>query len=475
MTFRFLGPIGVLLGMGGCAEPAPEPTDAPTASTSTPTGSTTSLTETTTTTTTPTSGDPLVTEVRARIETHGIEPLPAPPVVTDPMYTLGQYLAFDKVLSGNENVACLTCHHPTLGTTDGRSLSFGEGAAGLGPSRTGGQRIPRNAPGLLNIDLLQAMFWDSRVAADGAGGFLTPAGDQLTPEMEGTLTYGVVAAQALFPVASRLEMSGQPGDNEVADNPADDHPAIWASLMARLGAIPEYVTLFETAYPGESFGDMTFAHAANAIAAFEIRAFALRNSPWEAFVGGDDGALTTEELEGALLFFDNGCADCHSGSAFTDFGHHNTGLAQFGPGRGDGTENRDDFGYEGVSGLVGDRYAFRTPTLLNVELTGPYGHAGQFADLEAHIAHYDDAENKLLNYDITANVLDESLWDTQRENEASIISTLDAEVLDVQFGTDPDTEVAQIATFLRALTDPDAVDLSDTVPATVPSGLPVAD
>ncbi len=42
---------------------------------------------------------------------HGGWPSPA-------KVALGRALFFDKILSGNRNIACATCHHPDLGTTD---------------------------------------------------------------------------------------------------------------------------------------------------------------------------------------------------------------------------------------------------------------------------------------------------------------------------------------------------------------------
>ena len=72
---------------------------------------------------------------------------------------LGRLLFFDKILSGNRNIACATCHHPELGTTDGLALGLGEGPKGLGPERRVGsdkrtgvhQRVPRNSPALFNL------------------------------------------------------------------------------------------------------------------------------------------------------------------------------------------------------------------------------------------------------------------------------------------------------------------------------------
>ena len=53
---------------------------------------------------------------------------------------LGQLLFYDPILSGNKETACATCHHPALGTSDGVSLSFGDGGIGLGPNRIPNQK-----------------------------------------------------------------------------------------------------------------------------------------------------------------------------------------------------------------------------------------------------------------------------------------------------------------------------------------------
>ena len=65
---------------------------------------------------------------------------------------LGRLLFYDKILSGNMNISCATCHHHSLHGADGVSLGIGEGGYGLGPDRLSGlvgatrvkARIPRN-------------------------------------------------------------------------------------------------------------------------------------------------------------------------------------------------------------------------------------------------------------------------------------------------------------------------------------------
>ena len=53
----------------------------------------------------------------------------------DPLVKLGQILFFDKIVSGNSDVACATCHHPSFGTSDGLPTSIGVGGEGIGPNR----------------------------------------------------------------------------------------------------------------------------------------------------------------------------------------------------------------------------------------------------------------------------------------------------------------------------------------------------
>src|SRR4030095_11151351 len=111
-------------------------------------------------------------------------------------------------------------HMPGLGTGDGRSLSIGQGATGLGLDRVHPQSafIPRNAPPLFNLHALKSNFWDGRVNTDQQGNFHTPAGDQLTTAMTRVFEFGPLSALPLFPVLSREEMRAF-GGNELAAIP----------------------------------------------------------------------------------------------------------------------------------------------------------------------------------------------------------------------------------------------------------------
>ncbi len=116
--------------------------------------------------------------VRQLAAGRGIVPLERPPYIRPELVRLGRVLAFDKILSGNRDIACTTCHLPAFATGDGRSLSIGQGGNGFGPSRTlpSGIFIPRNAPPLFNIGAMRHLFWDGRVELGSHGHLKTPAG-----------------------------------------------------------------------------------------------------------------------------------------------------------------------------------------------------------------------------------------------------------------------------------------------------------
>jgi cytochrome c peroxidase len=214
---------------------------------------------------------------------------------------------------------------------------------------------------------------------------------------------------------------------------------------------------------------MTFAHAANAIAGFLVEAFTFDDAPWDRFLRGDASALTEEQLAGGVAYMSAPCAICHTGPVFSDDAFHNVALAQFGPGRGNGPSGRDDFGRMNVSGDPGDRYRFRTSPLRNVELTGPYGHAGQFADLAAFVDHYSRNADKLRAY-ADADIPEPLLRGTLVDNTDAVIANRSPFILPAAFDQ---TFVQQVTAFLRSLTDDRARHLDDLIPPSVPSGLPV--
>lgn len=418
-------------------------------------------------------------QLRAQIRTHGIRALDAAPAQTPEQVALGQVLFFDKVLSGNRDISCATCHHPLFALGDGLSVSIGTGGRGLGPERVldKGSFIPRNAPEIFNRGdaLWTTMFWDGRISGSPLEGLRTPAGSQLPQGLP-----NILAAQAMFPVTSRDEMRGHAGDrdvfgqpNELAEVADGDFLQMWQLLMVRLRAIPEYEALFAAAYPQTTPAQWGFQHAAAAIAAFEVELGNLVDTPWDRYLRGDSDALSPAAKRGALLFLgEAGCVRCHSGPLLTDQQFHVLAVPQVGPGKG--AEAPADFGRGRETLQPQDRFAFRTPPLRNVAVTGPWMHDGAYTSLELAVRHHLDALNAWQRYD--ASQLDPRLRPTLRSDAQEVrqmFANLDPH-LRVPLRLS-DAAIGDLLTFLEALTDPAVFALERFIPSRVPSGLPVQD
>ncbi|MEP5729412.1 MAG: cytochrome c peroxidase [Sulfitobacter sp.] len=415
-----------------------------------------------------------------------------PAAITDAAYApidpaealLGRDLFYDPILSGNKTVACATCHHPTLGTADGVSLSIGDGGIGLGPKRTidpddpPEKRIPRNAPGLFNLGASEftVMFHDGRLEAspDHPGGMRTP--------MDADMLAGfasVLSAQTMFPVLSRDEMAGSFRENEVAravrSGRITGDGGAWDLLSRRVGDVPAYAAAFRAVYPHiEDAGDIAFTDISNAIAVFMAFEWRSDTSPFDAFLRGS-GSLAPQETRGAALFFGSaGCSVCHSGAFQTDHRFHAMAVPQIGPGKAADFEdhNRDEGRFR-VTGNSADLYAFRTPSLRNVALTAPYGHAGAQPGLVSFVAAHADPANTLADYDPAQAILAEPTVDDfavmqDPAQVAAIAGAVSAAPVDLS-----PQDVADIVAFLNTLTDPVAKSGRLGVPNAVPSGLPV--
>ncbi len=418
----------------------------------------------------------LISEVYWLAREKEFTALQRPPQVRRPLVKLGQFLMFDKIISGNKDISCMTCHLPRLATGDERHLSIGQGGSGLGKDRTHPESIfePRHAPPLFNMHVLDNLFWDGRVEVieeNGQEVFRTPAAGQLTQDMIDVFEFGAISALGLFPVENRLEMRGVGlEENELAAIPDGDFQGVWTALMKRLGEIPQYRQMFEYAYPGTRFEDMTFAHASNAMAGFMVSRMSATDTPWDRFLRGQYWELNQKQLVGAKFYLNAPCAECHSGAALTDNDFHNVVLRQLGDGKGDGPEGNDDFGREQVTGDPDDRYKFRSTPLRNVEFTAPYGHAGQFVDLTEFIFHYSNNADKIHEFDKTQiePLLRDSVLDS---NVEAIIERRDELIVPVNFTRE---NAEQLNDFMSALTDRSIHSLARRItPRRVPSGLPI--
>ena len=277
--------------------------------------------------------------------------------------------------------------------------------------------VPRNSPTVINtafnginqrgeyVPELAEMFWDNRANS--------------------------LEEQALGPIQSFEEMRGHAFGADVAVD----------SIIARLRNIAEYRTLFQNAFGGGNA--VNSSNLAKAISAFERNIVAF-NSPFDRFARGDVNAINAQETRGFMAFQAAGCDDCHSGPMFSDFDLHVLGV----PDHQQLAES--DRGANGS-------YAFRTPTLRNLSLTGPYFHNGVGGSLQQVLNFYRTIQRNggggggnglRLNPNVAPNQLDPDIQDLRLNNN----------------------DIQDIIAFIRTLDD-DSFD--DRIPGSVPSGLRV--
>jgi cytochrome c peroxidase len=329
--------------------------------------------------------------------------------------TLGRLLFWDPILSGHKDVACATCHHPAFGYSDGVDLSVGVNGVGLGPARTVAsghtpRPVKRNSQTVLNV---------------GFNGLTDGHSSPTAAPMFWDLRVQSLETQALEPLKVLEEMRG--------DAYADDRAL--SVVVSRLNGIAEYRRLFARAFgPDKAVSDINLGRA---LASFQ-RTIVATNTPFDRYMRGDTTAMTPEQVRGMERFQSIGCVNCHSGPMFSDFAAHVLAVPDnpklFAPDPG-----------------VNNTYAFRTPSLRNLAVTAPYMHSGAFATLEDVINFYRRISGGR----------------GQRGGGGQRGLQIDPLVrqLNMRGGGQRD-----VIAFLRALDDP---DFDRTIPARVPSGLPV--
>ena len=320
---------------------------------------------------------------------------------------LGRALFWDPILSGERDVACATCHHPARGYGDGLDLPIGVGGIGFSENRTLGYTgfVGRNSPTIINTAFNgindngavnpenAPMFWDNRANS--------------------------LEEQALLPLHSFSEMRGEAyPENETMQQ-----------VVSRLQNIPAYTNLFADAFGNNS---INAENIGKALAAFQ-RTIIANNAPFDRFQRGDEGAMSPLQIAGMNTFQDVGCDDCHSGPMFSDYQLHVLGV------RENNKLNIPDAG--------NGNFAFRTPTLRNLNFTGPYMHNGVFETLDEVLDFYDDNNNQSQNPNVNNNQLDNDLRQLDNLNNR---------------------EIDEIIAFLGSLNDP---NFDRTIPSSVPSGL----
>ncbi len=240
---------------------------------------------------------------------------------------LGRWLFFEPRLSRSHIISCNTCHSVGTGGADNIQTSIGHGW----------QHGPRNSPTVLNALFNGAQFWDGR-AAD-------------------------LKEQAKGPVQASVEMNNTP-----------------AQVDETLKSLPEYVALFQKAYPKDK-DPVNFENMAHAIEAFESTLLT-PNSKFDQFLAGAD-SLDEIELKGLDLFMSKGCVACHQGINVGGQGYFPFGVVKK---PGADILPPDDKGRFTVTNTASDEYVFRAGPLRNIALTAPYFHSGDVWSLEQAVA-----------------------------------------------------------------------------------------
>jgi cytochrome c peroxidase len=250
-------------------------------------------------------------------------PLPEPAAQNPRQVVLGRRLFFDTRVSNDGKVGCVSCHHVDEFATDGLKTAIG----------TDGRANPRNSPTVFNAFLQSSQHWR---------GERESVEDQAKKALLGPTSFGL----------------------------ASDEDA--ARKIASLG----YEAEFAEAFPG-SQPAVTTDHWAAAIGAFERTL--LTKAPFDAYLGGDTAAITSEARVGLAAFLDTGCADCHNGAllgghSFKKFGKFVDYTTLTG-------SDHHDAGRFDITKDEADRDVFKVAALRNVEHTAPYFHDGSVASL----------------------------------------------------------------------------------------------
>ncbi|MCP4046459.1 MAG: hypothetical protein GY732_10765 [Gammaproteobacteria bacterium] len=390
------------------------------------------------------------------------------------MVELGMRLFHSKSLSPTGDVACSSCHHPALGC-GGDDLSMPVGVNPvepelLGPGRSDGINsvpvVPRNSPATCNTSLwTQGLFWDNRVDVRSNETRTTLRTDSEEVTSLTTTAIGaddsltLLMAQAHFPVTAAPEMADilDYGYDDALDS---DHTDFREDVLAAELDTQAWGPLF-----GAAFGDGTinYSRIAQAMAAYEAVQIFIDN-PFFAYVDGDIDALSLTEKRGAIAFMarGSGCTFCHAGAFFSTQAALPASYPQIGVGtdeNGSGADNGT------TTAGASDGGVFRSPTLLNVGITGPWGHNGQWGTLARNVEHYDDilasiekyfAEQEMCDLDQFADLA--NCVEQVAPDGLTLSLTIFDQVNQFEARNLTEDSMSWIVEFLHTLTDPAAAD-----------------
>ncbi len=296
----------------------------------------------------------------------------------------GKIFFKSKSLSLNRNISCATCHISSKSTTDGIPNAAGIEGYGEGLERllSGAKIVPRNTLALWGVGSkgFATFFWDGRVDFSGKKplsqfGVEVPSEDPL------------ITAVHLPVVEIRETVEEDDFIKAHKQEKIAGAKAVYRAITKKIKKNETDTVISLAKKLNKNIEEITFLDIATSIAAFIRKEFQIKSTPLDKFVSGK-GQLRDDQLSGAKLFYGKGgCVNCHSGPYFTNQKFYTVPFPQLGFGKnGFGI----DYGRYNATFNPKSLYKFRTPSLYNVEKTGPYGHSGSVSTLgEAVRAHFD--------------------------------------------------------------------------------------
>lgn len=288
---------------------------------------------------------------------------------SDKQIALGEKLFFDTQLSANNSMACVTCHSPALGYADAMVVNLDNN----------GKPLQRNTPTLINSAFQKSFFWDGR-------------------------------SETMVEQISSVFLN----DKEFNTNVHTFSKAILQDST--------YITLFKEAYGQVPKNNTNVIKALSAYIS-TLNGF---DSKFDKNIRGELNNFTDEETLGYNLFMGKAlCATCHfmpltSGTVppfFTETEKEVIGVPKTAQ-----NKNLDDdsgFYYKYKEAL--HKGMFKTPTVRNVSITGPYMHNGVYTTLEEVLNFYNLGGGGGLGFDLDHQTLPfDNLNLTETEQQAII-------------------------------------------------------
>jgi cytochrome c peroxidase len=308
---------------------------------------------------------------------------------------LGMKVFYDNRFSqSGSGVACVNCHVPEHAFTEHKATSHTIGDVG------------RNAPDLINAAwYTQSHFWDGKVDNLWSAPLFTLEQDS---EMGGTRLGVVHTLWSIYKIRYEKIFGPLPDFSDSQRFPLSGKPGT-----------PQFDAMSRA---DQELVNQVYVNLGKSLEAY-IRKLAAGRSPFDDFTNGSTKSLSADAQRGMVAFNAHACDSCHSGPTFSDERFHDLGLPRKAGqppdlARAGGVAFSRQWRFTSASEFAdtideveagakaaaptGDSKGFRTPSLRNVELTGPYFHDGAFDTLDQAI----DAHSRILPKHTTPNAQD---------------------------------------------------------------------